>query len=66
MTDSFAEAHNRLWPRAEEKIPGVRAGMIATAGAAFAKYGINPDSWWRMSWRRYPTNAGPGMMWWKT
>jgi predicted chitinase len=39
MTD-FNTALTRLWPHGDEKIPGLRAGMIATAPAAFAKYGI--------------------------
>jgi putative chitinase len=39
MTD-FATVLLRLWPNGDEKIPGLRAGMIASAPAAFAKYGI--------------------------
>ncbi len=39
MTD-FAEALMRLWPNGDEKIPGLRAGMIKTAPDAFADYGI--------------------------
>jgi hypothetical protein len=30
----------RLWPHGDEKIPGLRAGIIASAPAVFAKYGI--------------------------
>lgn len=40
MTD-FATALNHLWPNGDEKIPGLRAGMIATAPAVFAKYKID-------------------------
>ncbi len=40
MTD-FADALNRLWPNGDEKIPSLRAGMIATAPDVFAKWGIN-------------------------
>jgi putative chitinase len=29
-----------LWPHGDEKIPGLRAGMIASAPAVFARYGI--------------------------
>src|SRR5205823_14546727 len=36
----FADALMRLWPNGDEKIPGLRAGMIASAPAVFAKYGI--------------------------
>jgi hypothetical protein len=36
----FGEALTRLWPNGGEKIPGLRAGMIAGAPAVFAKYGI--------------------------
>lgn len=39
MTD-FATALMKLWPNGDQKIPGLRAGMIATAPAVFAKYGI--------------------------
>lgn len=41
MTDAFGAALNRLWPNGDQKIPGLRAGMIETAPAVFAKYGIN-------------------------
>jgi putative chitinase len=37
---SFGEALARLWPHGDAKIPGLRAGMIARAPVAFAKYGI--------------------------
>jgi putative chitinase len=37
----FATILRRLWPNGDQKIPGLRAGMIATAAAVFAKYGIN-------------------------
>lgn len=40
MTD-FGEALNRLWPHGDQKIPGLRAGMIETAGNVFQRYGIN-------------------------
>jgi putative chitinase len=37
---SFGEALSRLWPHGDEKISGLRAGIIAGAPAVFAKYGI--------------------------
>lgn len=40
MSD-FATALMRLWPHGDEKIPGLRAGMIASAPAVFARYGVN-------------------------
>lgn len=40
MPDTFGAALNRLWPHGDEKIPGLRAGMIETAGSVFARYGI--------------------------
>ncbi len=40
MTD-FGAALNHLWPNGDEKIKGLRAGIIETAPAVFAKYGIN-------------------------
>jgi putative chitinase len=41
MTDtSFEEALTRLWPTGDAKIPGLRAGIIASAPRVFAKYGI--------------------------
>jgi putative chitinase len=36
----FASALSRLWPNGDQKIPGLRAGIIASAPAVFAKYGI--------------------------
>lgn len=39
MTD-FATALTRLWPNGDEKVKGLRAGIIASAPAVFAKYGI--------------------------
>src|SRR3954463_11211330 len=39
MTD-FASALTRLWPHGDEKIPGLRAGMVASAPAVFAKHRI--------------------------
>lgn len=42
MTDtSFGAALMRLWPNGDEKVKGLRAGIIASAPAVFAKYGIN-------------------------
>ena len=38
---SFGEALTRLWPHGDKKIPGLRAGIIEAAPAAFRKYGIN-------------------------
>jgi putative chitinase len=37
---SFGEALARLWPHGDEKISGLRAGIIVSAPAVFAKYGI--------------------------
>lgn len=37
---AFADALNRLWPHGDSKVPGLRAGIIASAPAVFAKYGI--------------------------
>ena len=39
-SSSFGEALPRLWPRADQKIPGLGAAMIATAPAAFARHDI--------------------------
>jgi putative chitinase len=38
---SFGEALLRLWPNGDQKIPGLRAGIIAAAPLVFAKYGIS-------------------------
>jgi putative chitinase len=41
MTDiNFGSVLTRLWPNGDEKIPGLRAGMIETAGGVFQRYGI--------------------------
>ncbi len=37
---SFGEALMRLWPGGDRKVPGLRAGMVATADDVFARYGI--------------------------
>jgi putative chitinase len=39
MTD-FASALTKLWPNGDQKCPGLRAGIIASAPAVFAKYGV--------------------------
>jgi putative chitinase len=39
MTD-FADALMRLWPNGDEKIAGLRSGIIATAPGIFASHGI--------------------------
>lgn len=42
MADAtFAAALTRLWPRGDEKIPSLLAGIVETAPAVFQKYGIN-------------------------
>lgn len=38
---NFADALFRLWPNGDEKIKGLRAGMIASAPSVFVKYGID-------------------------
>lgn len=40
MTD-FAEALEQLWPNGDQKVAGLRAGIIETAPAVFAKYRID-------------------------
>jgi putative chitinase len=37
---SFGAALSRLWPNGDAKVPGLRAGMIASAPVVFQKYGI--------------------------
>jgi len=38
---SFGEALTRLWPGGDDKIAGLRAGMVASAPSVFDKYGID-------------------------
>src|SRR6187402_630424 len=38
---SFADALARLWPRGDQKIAGLRAGIVAAAPEVFARYGID-------------------------
>jgi putative chitinase len=42
MTDLVAlkAAIYSLWPNGDQKVPGLRDGMVATAPAVFAKYGV--------------------------
>ncbi|HEY9273478.1 hypothetical protein, partial [Achromobacter sp.] len=45
MTPSqFADALTRLWPNGDQKVPGLRAGMIASAPSVFARHGITTPS----------------------
>jgi putative chitinase len=37
---SFGAALTRLWPHGDQKVSGLRAGIIASAPGVFAKYGI--------------------------
>jgi putative chitinase len=41
MAETFGATLKRLWPHGDEKIPGLRAGMIASAGSVFKRYGID-------------------------
>lgn len=41
MAETFADALNRLWPNGDQKIPGLRAGIIASAPRVFSLYGIS-------------------------
>jgi predicted chitinase len=46
MTDlnaAFGVALTRLWPHGDSRVPGLIAGIIASAPAVFAKYGISSD-----------------------
>lgn len=38
---SFGRALMHLWPNGDQKIPGLRAGMIETAANTFQRHGIN-------------------------
>jgi putative chitinase len=40
QSSSFDEALTRLWPQADLRIPGLRAGIIATAPRVFSKHGM--------------------------
>jgi putative chitinase len=40
FVSDFATALGRLWPGGDEKIPNLRAGMIASTPTVFAKYGL--------------------------
>jgi putative chitinase len=40
QSSSFGEALTRLWPHGDEKIPGLRAGMIASAPSILSRYGV--------------------------
>jgi putative chitinase len=43
MTDleALRQALDRLWPNGDQKVPGLRAGIVATAPEVFARYGIS-------------------------
>ncbi|MBR0884341.1 hypothetical protein ABIF65_004962 [Bradyrhizobium japonicum] len=55
-----------LWPNGNEKFSGLRDGIAISAPAVFAKYGINTPLLAAISWPRSATNAGRGVMWWRT
>jgi putative chitinase len=38
MMSDFGSVLMRLWPNGDQKIPGLRAGMIASAGEVFARF----------------------------
>jgi putative chitinase len=41
---AFADALMRLWPKGDVKVPGLRAGIVASAPQVFARHGIaTPD-----------------------
>lgn len=39
----FANALNALWPHGDQAVPGLRAGIIASAPTVFPKYGCDTD-----------------------
>jgi len=39
--DALGQALDRLWPNGDQRVPGLRAGIIATAPEVFARYGIS-------------------------
>lgn len=39
----FSAAMKQLWPRGDAKVPGLVAGIIASAPTVFAKYGLTSD-----------------------
>lgn len=41
--DKFVSALMALWPHGDQTVPGLRAGIIASAPAVFAKYGCDSD-----------------------
>src|SRR4051812_35287459 len=41
MIINFSTALNTLWPNGDERIPGLRAGMIESAPSVFEKYGFD-------------------------
>lgn len=40
MPETFPAAFARLWPHADQKIPGLRAGIVASAPSVFASHGM--------------------------
>lgn len=40
MPETFGQALMRLWPNGDSKVKGLRAGIIESAPAVFAKYGV--------------------------
>jgi hypothetical protein len=42
---NFGPALMRLWSHGDSQVPGLRAGMIASAPVVFAKYASRRRSW---------------------
>src|SRR5260370_27373153 len=41
MTTLTLEMMQRRWPQGNQQVPGLREGIVATAPAVFAEYGLN-------------------------
>ena len=61
LVPSFAAALKRLWPRGNDKIPGLLDGLIAAAPAVFAQYGLTSPVLVAHAFAEFSEESGCGL-----
>lgn len=61
LATSFAAQLSRLWPHGDQHVPGLVAGMIASAPTVFAKYNITTPLTLAMMMGQFSEECGAGL-----
>lgn len=58
---TFLQALNSLWPDGDRRVPGLRAGIAASAPTVFAKYGLTTNSVIAIAMAQFSHECGAGL-----